>query len=382
MNDNKINPGSIMHQIRSGVRKQEIELKNRDTFQEEHVLLLVDSDLREDLQKLNTKINKLVHRITPNMPVAFMEPRLVSRYKILDRFITPIRRFGNRFFSKWYIDTVSNQQKYLNNDLWFGLNNSIEIITEQNKLIAQLVQNVSALEKYNDQLKMDQNSLNMEQNNLALEFHQFLNSYNQKYTITDFKYSDFAKRFSGDEKDVKRIFSQYIRYFKPNDKIIDIGCGKGFFLKLLKDENLKGVGIDTDPQLIEECRSKGLEAYVYEGSEYLLEQSDSNIDAVFFAHVIEHLSVPQKITFLKLCYRKLKEGGILIIETPNTTSSYVMNNLYYLDPTHEKPLFPEALKHLSEMAGFKVVNSYLSEEIALNDEDTKQYYNYSLILEK
>lgn len=59
-----------------------------------------------------------------------------------------------------------------------------------------------------------------------------------------------------------------------------------------------------------------------------------------------------------------------------------MNNLYYLDPTHEKPLFPEALKHLSEMAGFKVVNSYLSEEIALNDEDTKQYYNYSLILEK
>lgn len=309
MNDNKINPGSIMHQIRSGVRKQEIELKNRDTFQEEHVLLLVDSDLREDLQKLNTKINKLVHRITPNMPVAFMEPRLVSRYKILDRFITPIRRFGNRFFSKWYIDTVSNQQKYLNNDLWFGLNNSIEIITEQNKLIAQLVQNVSALEKYNDQLKMDQNSLNMEQNNLALEFHQFLNSYNQKYTITDFKYSDFAKRFSGDEKDVKRIFSQYIRYFKPNDKIIDIGCGKGFFLKLLKDENLKGVGIDTDPQLIEECRSKGLEAYVYEGSEYLLEQSDSNIDAVFFAHVIEHLSVPQKITFLKLCYRKLKEGG-------------------------------------------------------------------------
>ncbi|ULO08037.1 class I SAM-dependent methyltransferase [Paenibacillus sp. 19GGS1-52] len=364
MSENKITPASIMHQIRSGVRKQELQLSSNDKIKELMIdTITLDSDLHESLHLLNSKINRLVHRVTPNMPVAFMEPRLVSRYKILNKFITPLRKFGNRLFTKWYVDTITNQQKYLNNDIWFGLNNSIEIIVEQNKLITHLVGQISGLEKKTD------------------NFQEFITEFNQKYTLKDFHYSDFAERFSGSGEEVKRIFTQYLQYFKITDTIIDIGCGKGYFLELLKENTFKGIGVDTDLRLIQVCKDKGLEAYVHEGGDYLFEQNDSSIDAVFFAHVIEHLTVPQKIAFLNLCYQKLVVGGVLIIETPNTTSNYVMNNLYYLDPTHEKPLFPEALKHLAEMAGFNVINSYLSEKVE-NIESEIQYYNFSLILEK
>ncbi|MFC3750516.1 class I SAM-dependent methyltransferase [Paenibacillus sp. GCM10012306] len=379
MSDNKANPAKIMHQIRSGVRKQEITTADIMGKNEGDLTSVIhmDSDLQQDLQVLSAKISRLVHRITPNMPVAFMEPRLVSRYKFLDKFITPLRRFGNRLFVKWYVDTVSNQQKYLNNDVWFGLNNSIEVISEQNKLITRLAERISILEK-------EQSNLQAAQDNHTNDYRKFVDQFNQKYTIGNFHYSDFAKRFMASGKDVKRIFSQYIQFFKPTDTVIDIGCGKGYFLELLRENNLKGIGVDTDPKLIDECTEKNLEAYVVEGSEYLLKQRDLSLDAVFFAHVIEHLTVPQKISFLDLCFKKLKKGGVLIIETPNATSGFVMNNLYYLDPTHEKPLFPEALKHLAEMAGFKVVNSYLSEEIILPNGRTEytEYYNYSLILEK
>ncbi|KHL92661.1 hypothetical protein QW71_27945 [Paenibacillus sp. IHB B 3415] len=387
MPEKNSDPASIMQQIRLGVRKQEILKPINNRVEDDITInnsLHMDSGFNEEFQNMNIKINRLVHRITPNIPVAFLEPRLVSRYKILNKFVTPIRKFGNRFFSKWYMDTLSNQQKYLNNDLWFGLNSSIEVLVDQSRLIAQLANKVSTLENETVHLKSEVEQLKIEgeNNNVVQEqYNKFIDEFNSKYKLEDFQYSDFAKQFSASGDEVKGILKQYLRFFKPTDTIIDIGCGKGFFLELLTENNLKGIGIDTDPQLIEECKSKNLEAYVCEGSQYLSKQNDMSIDAVFFAHVIEHLTVPQKISFFRLCHQKLKKGGVLVIETPNTTSGYVLNNLYYLDPTHERPLLPEALKHLAKMTGFNVINSYLSGEIG-SIVDGVQYYNYSLILEK
>ena len=380
MTENKVNPAKIMNQIRSSVRKLTIESNTTEfTVEEYSSLNNIDGDFQKNLKELNNKLNRLLHRVTPNMPVAFMEPRLISRYKLLDKFITPMRKFGNRLFVKWYVDAISNQQKFLNNELWFGLNSSIEIITEQSKLITQLVEKITIIEQSNQQLSNELDNFKSEQNNFKPDVIELINKYKLN---ANFHYSDFASKFTAAGEDVKRIFKQYLSYIKENEIVIDIGCGKGYFLELLRENNLKGIGIDTDSELVEECRSKKLEAYVVEGNEYLLKQKNSSLDIVFLAHVIEHLTVPQKITILNLCYQKLKKDGKLIIETPNTTSVYVMNNLYYLDPTHERPLLPEGLKHLAQMTGFKVINSYLSEEIPSSETATIQYYNYSLILQK
>lgn len=366
----KITPGFIMNQIRNGVRINEnnaISKQDLDTDTEFDSIFNTDQSSKDIMTNITANLRRLDHRVTPNMPVAFLEPHLVSRFKWLGKIIIPIRKIGTRLFTKWYADVFVNQQKHLNHDIWFGINASLEIIRDQQKLI------------YN--LQKQSNDYKLEIQELNEKFDRFEEEFIKTKTL-DFDYSKFAEKFSGDAEMVKNIYSQYVQYFSDCDDVLDIGCGKGYFLELLKDNGINGIGIDSDAELINICSLKGLRAETNDAISYLKNADDSSISGIFMGHVIEHLPVNLKIEFLQLCLSKLKNKGILVLETPNVSSVYVMHNLYYLDPTHEKPLLPEALKHLAAVTGFSIVNSYLSGPIDESIVSPIQYYNYSLVLKK
>ncbi len=365
----KITPGFIMNQIRNGVRAKDesfISSNKPDNFDIENEMV-TNENAKELINNITVNLKRLNHRITPNMPVAFLEPYLVSRFKKLGKIIIPFRKIGTRLFTKWYVDVFANQQKHFNHDVWFGVNTSIEVIRNQQKLI------------YNLQKESIENKVSL--NKLKEEFAK-LNEEVNKSKPLDFDYSKFAEKFSANAEVVKNIYSQYIQYFVNCDTVLDIGCGKGYFLELLQENGLNGIGIDSDSELVNSCLLKGLRAEATDVIKYLKNAQDNSISGIFMGHVIEHLPVNMKIEFLELCLSKLKNEGVLVLETPNTSSVYVMHNLYYLDPTHEKPLLPEALKHLAVVTGFSVVNSYLSGPIDNSTDSPIQYYNYSLILKK
>ncbi|WP_282939476.1 class I SAM-dependent methyltransferase [Paenibacillus sp. RC67] len=423
----KITPDFIMNQIRNGVRSQKKSMEETRLEQEiqSPILEFDDSEFSNIINTLQINLKRLTYRITPNMPVAFLEPHLVSRFKILGKIIIPIRRLGARLFTKWYADTFTNQQKHLNNDVWFGLNSTIEILNEQNKLILHLINKNVEIDKINNNfLELDINNKKLVSINEELQIineklqvsNNELVFYNKKLTSTidalkiqlseikertikeletdlnsiqemykeqnflDFDYSKFAERFSADRDIVQGIYEQYIPHLQECDNVLDIGCGRGYFLELLKKHNIKGIGVDSDPELVNACTEKGLIAYTDDAIKYLEGLEDSSVGGIFMAHVIEHLPAPLKIKFLKLCFKKLSQNGKLILETPNTTSPYVMHNLYYLDPTHEKPMFHETYKYIAVDIGFDVINSYLSGPI--EETDPQEYYNFSLILSK
>lgn len=190
----------------------------------------------------------------------------------------------------------------------------------------------------------------------------------------------FADRFAADEETIKSIYMQYIKFFKSCNNVIDIGCGKGVFLKLLKENGINCCGIESDQKLVDNCKAIGLKVIKANAYNYIDKIDENKVDGIFMGHVIEHFTIGDRISFIKKCFNKLKYNGILIIETPNITSSYVMSNVYYLDPTHQRPLHPEALKFICEEVGFKVVNSYFSYPI--KEINSNEYYNYSLILKK
>jgi hypothetical protein len=158
----KVTPGYIMNQIRDGVRSQKKVNNLADSLPQLHDFQLADEDLNRVMTGVSLNLNRLKHRVTPNMPVAFVEPYLVSRYKLLGKFIVPIRKLGARLFTKWYTDFFSSQQKHLNNDIWFGLNASIEIIDQQNKLIHYLAQKNEDLITRLNQQDEDMESLKMQ----------------------------------------------------------------------------------------------------------------------------------------------------------------------------------------------------------------------------
>lgn len=101
---------------------------------------------------------------------------------------------------------------------------------------------------------------------------------------------------------------------RPKDAtLLDLGCGSGEFLLSAKSCGWQVVGIDPDIRAVKEAQSMGLDARL--GSISIFDKQDELFDVIVMSHVIEHLHDP--INVLGECYRLLKPGGYLWIETPN-----------------------------------------------------------------
>ncbi len=136
-------------------------------------------------------------------------------------------------------------------------------------------------------------------------------------------------------------------------RLLDIGCGNGDFLHLIRQAGWNVSGIDPDPQAVAACQSVGLDVrqgFVEDG---LFEPN--TFDAVTMSHVIEHLHQPTQ-TLAKV-RQLLKPGGTLWIATPNVESASFERfgrNWLGLDPPRHLVLFtPDSLLKLLHEAGFE-----------------------------
>jgi len=169
----------------------------------------------------------------------------------------------------------------------------------------------------------------------------------------DFDYFGFEERFRGNEQDIKERQRVYLAYFQGQENILDIGCGRGEFLELLRKAGIKAIGVDTDLDMVLYCREKGLDIVQEDAFVYLETLPDTSLGGIFAAQVIEHLEPGRVIELVKLCYRKLRSGGVLILETPNPKCLMVFAASFYMDFSHIRPLHPEAMRFLLASAGFQ-----------------------------
>src|SRR5712691_9784179 len=169
----------------------------------------------------------------------------------------------------------------------------------------------------------------------------------------DFDYFGFEERFRGNEQDITERQRVYLAYFQGQENILDIGCGRGEFLELLRKAGIKAIGVDTDLDMVLYCREKGLDIVQEDAFVYLETLPDTSLGGIFAAQVIEHLEPGRVIELVKLCYRKLRSGGVLILETPNPKCLMVFAASFYMDFSHIRPLHPEAMRFLLASAGFQ-----------------------------
>ncbi|MDP8212063.1 MAG: class I SAM-dependent methyltransferase [Candidatus Zapsychrus exili] len=103
-----------------------------------------------------------------------------------------------------------------------------------------------------------------------------------------------------------------------NKVILDIGCGEGSFLKILKDRKNKVFGVDLSGTGLNACKEKGIECALIDISTEDLPYDDNTFDIVFLLATIEHLENPCHALFeIK---RVLKENGLFIVSIPNPKS--------------------------------------------------------------
>lgn len=154
------------------------------------------------------------------------------------------------------------------------------------------------------------------------------------------------------DKNQKKKQEYYLKYFKDCKKVLDLACGKGIFLELLKEKGIKGIGVDNDKSICEHVRKKGLKIIQKDIVKYL-EETNEKYDGIMLSHIIEHFTIEQANNLMKLCYKVLKPEGTLVIVTPNSES--ITAHLYfYKDPTHVRFYPHELITFMAKGQGLKL----------------------------
>ncbi len=160
--------------------------------------------------------------------------------------------------------------------------------------------------------------------------------------MTAFDYARFAERFRGSEEFVKTGQRFYLPYFNSCRDVLDLGCGRGEFLELMREVSVPARGVDLSLESVRLCLSRGLLAEQADVFAYLASLSDDSLDGIFCTQVVEHLPAARLPEFVRLAAQKLSRGGVFVIETPNPECLAIFATHFYLDPTHRRPV-PHAL---------------------------------------
>ena len=158
----------------------------------------------------------------------------------------------------------------------------------------------------------------------------------------EFDYARFAERFRGSEDYVKKGQRFYLPYFTGRREVLDIGCGRGEFLELMREAGVPARGIDLSRESVELCRQKGLQADAADLYTHLADLPEASLDGIFSAQVVEHLPPERLPDMIRLAASRLERDGVLAIETPNPECLAIFASHFYLDPTHARPV-PHAL---------------------------------------
>ena len=165
-------------------------------------------------------------------------------------------------------------------------------------------------------------------------------------------YVGFEATFRGPEALIRDRQRVYLPILGQRSSVVDLGCGRGEMLDLLKEAGVPARGVDLDPDMVRYCRDKGHSVDQMDALEFLREQAPASLPAVFSAQVIEHLRFAELKELLELCRGRLRPGGVFVAETVNPHALEAFKT-FYTDLTHERPIFPEVALSLFQLAGFE-----------------------------
>jgi 2-polyprenyl-3-methyl-5-hydroxy-6-metoxy-1,4-benzoquinol methylase len=168
--------------------------------------------------------------------------------------------------------------------------------------------------------------------------------------------TEIDHRYRGTELKLKaqlEFYLPYIREISELGTVIDVGCGRGTFLEIMRDNQIDAIGLEINENQIENCRRKNLDVRLTDALEFMRRSEADQYGAITFFHVIEHLDFETLVAILMEAYRVVAPGGIVLMETPNAENLYVSTHMFNVDPTHIKPITYQYISTVLEVLGFE-----------------------------
>lgn len=179
--------------------------------------------------------------------------------------------------------------------------------------------------------------------------------------------------FRGSEEEISHRLDRYLPDLEQASPVLDLGCGRGELLLLLREAGVDATGVEGDTALYSAAIRRGLKAVEGDVLEVLRGEGDGAWGAVTAFHFFEHLQPRVLAAVLAEVRRVLRPGGLLIAECPNPHSLRVGGALFWQDPTHLRPLLPETLELFVLSAGFvlerrETMHPFPSDQLLVDDE--------------
>jgi 2-polyprenyl-3-methyl-5-hydroxy-6-metoxy-1,4-benzoquinol methylase len=171
----------------------------------------------------------------------------------------------------------------------------------------------------------------------------------------------FQDQFRSTREDIKERLRIYLPILKshgigaPEMPLLDVGCGRGDWLEILRQEGVCARGVDANPAMIEECRTRKLQAVEGDAIAYLRSLDAQSLGSVTGFYIIEHLPFPALMDLLDETVRVLRPGGVAVFETPNPGNVLVSIQKFHFEETPRQPLPSPLIRFLAEERGLSRV---------------------------
>ncbi|MHB8464861.1 MAG: class I SAM-dependent methyltransferase [Acidimicrobiales bacterium] len=176
----------------------------------------------------------------------------------------------------------------------------------------------------------------------------------RRFTPT-FTANAFESEFRGSSEELKLRYRELALHFAGQSPVVDVGCGRGEFIEVLHGLGVDARGVEIDSRLVEEGIEQGLDITRGDGVTHIASLPDRSLGGIALIQVVEHLTPQQVVDLVATARHKLREDGLMIVETVNPQSLYTFAHSFYLDPTHANPVHPAYLKFLFEQSGWSRV---------------------------